>query len=56
MRLFFHRISASDVLIDVLGKIRFFNSRVGKYKVRFSVGEEEFFGIEEIDDVEVVLL
>ena len=60
MCLFFHRISASDVLIDVLNlkpiEIRYFNSRIGKYKVRFSDGDEDFVGIEEIDGVEVVLL
>ncbi|MEO0683927.1 MAG: hypothetical protein AAFY76_02490 [Cyanobacteria bacterium J06649_11] len=38
------------------GEIRYFNSRIGKYKVRFSDGDEDFVGIEEIDGVEIVLL
>ena len=38
------------------GEIRDFNSRIGKYKVRFSDGDEDFVGIEEIDGVEIILL
>lgn len=38
------------------GEIRYFNSRIGKYKVRFNDGDEDFVGIDEIDGVEVVLL
>ena len=65
MCLFYQQFLASDtdVLIDVpndngwyKGEIMYFNSRIGKYKVVFTDGDEDFIGIEEIDNIEIVLL
>ena len=32
-------------------EIRYFNKSIGKYLVRFADGNEDFIGLEEIDDV-----
>ena len=38
------------------GEIRYFNKKMGKYMVRFTDGDEDFVGLEEIDGVEIILL